>query len=142
MGCICFPVPVLNSIEGKHQFSINHLQAGGRVDLRFHQKIWGGGGGGGGGSSKKLIRTVWMRSSRISEEALGRPPPFFHSLSLDPPATMEELYRQADKYSTLEDNIWTASQTVMITAQSSKPATKDQSEQKGSQSKNQKRSRD
>ena len=30
---------------------------------------------------------------------------FFHSLSLDPPGTMEELYRRADKYSTLEDNI-------------------------------------
>ena len=31
--------------------------------------------------------------------------PFFHSLSLDPPLTMEELYRRADRYSTLEDNI-------------------------------------
>ena len=42
--------------------------------------------------------------------------PFFQSLSLGPPATMEELYRRADKYSTLEDNIQAASQTVMITA--------------------------
>ena len=41
--------------------------------------------------------------------------PFFHSLSLDPPTTMEELYRRADRYSTLEDNIRTATQTVMIT---------------------------
>ena len=65
---------------------------------------------------------------------------FFHSLSLDPPTTMEELYRRADKYSTLEDNIRTASQTVMITAQSGKPATKGQPEPK--ESKNQKRSRD
>ena len=31
--------------------------------------------------------------------------PFFQSFSLNPPATMEELYRRADKYSTLEDNI-------------------------------------
>ena len=61
---------------------------------------------------------------------------FFHSLSLDPPATMEELSRHADKYSSLEDNIRAASQTVMITAQSNKPATKGQSKQKGSQSKN------
>ena len=30
---------------------------------------------------------------------------FFQSLSLDLPVTMEELYRQADRYSTLEDNI-------------------------------------
>ena len=42
--------------------------------------------------------------------------PFFQSLSLDPPVTMEELYRRADKFSTLEDNIRAASQTVMITA--------------------------
>ena len=65
--------------------------------------------------------------------------PFFQSLTLDPPATMEELYRRADKYSTLEDNIRAASQTVMITAQSSKAATKSQPEQKRSQSKGQKR---
>ena len=67
---------------------------------------------------------------------------FFHSLSLDPPATMEELYRRTNKYTKLEDNIWAASQTVMITAQSNKPTTKGHFEQKGSQSKNQKRSRD
>ena len=42
--------------------------------------------------------------------------PFFQSLSLDLPATMEELYLRAGKYSTLEDNIRAASQTVMITA--------------------------
>ena len=40
--------------------------------------------------------------------------PFFHSLSLDPPATMEELYRRAGRYSTLEDNIRVATQAVMI----------------------------
>ena len=51
---------------------------------------------------------------------------------------MEELYRRADKFSTLEDNIWVASQTVMITTQSGKPATKGPSEQKSSQSKVQK----
>ena len=47
--------------------------------------------------------------------SFGPTTPFFQSLSLDPPATMEELYRWADKYSTLEDNIRAASQTVMIT---------------------------
>ena len=40
--------------------------------------------------------------------------PFFHSLSLDPPAIMEELYRRVDRYSTLEDNIRVTTQTVMI----------------------------
>ena len=37
--------------------------------------------------------------------SFGSSTPFFHSLSLNLPATMEELYRRADKYSTLEDNI-------------------------------------
>ena len=65
--------------------------------------------------------------------------PFFQSLSLDPLATMEELYRRADKFSTLEDNIRAASQTVRITTQSGKPAAKSSSEQKSSQNKGQKR---
>ena len=65
--------------------------------------------------------------------------PFFQSLSLDPPTTMEELYRQADKFSTLEDNIRAASQTVMITTQSGKPAAKGSSEQKSNHNKGQKR---
>ena len=76
--------------------------------------------------------------SKIFGGALGRP--HRSSTRLDPPTKMEELYRQADKYSTLEDNIRAASQTVIITAQSGKPATKGQPEPKGS--KNQKRSRD
>ena len=77
---------------------------------------------------------------QIFRRSFGLTTPFFYLLSLDPPTTMEELYRRADKYSTLEDNIWVASQTVMITAQSGKPAIKGQLEPKGS--KNQKRSRD
>ena len=72
------------------------------------------------------------------QRSFGPTTPFFHSLSLDPLATITELYRWADKYSMLEDNIWAACQTVMFTTQSSKPATKGQFEQKGSQSKNQK----
>ena len=71
------------------------------------------------------------------QRSFGLTTPFFKSLSIDPPVTMEELYQQADKYSTLEDNIRAASQTVMITAQSSKATTKSQPEQKGGQSKGQ-----
>ena len=41
--------------------------------------------------------------------SFGPTTPFFQSLSLDPPVTMEELYRWADKFSTLEDNIRVAS---------------------------------
>ena len=44
--------------------------------------------------------------------------PFFQSLSLDPPTTLEELYRRADRYSMWEDNIRAVAQIVMITNQS------------------------
>ena len=64
--------------------------------------------------------------------------PFFQSLSLDPLATMEELYRRVDKFSTLEDNIRAALQTVMITTQSGKPAAKGSSEQKSNHNNGQK----
>ena len=60
--------------------------------------------------------------------SFGPTTPFFQSLSLDLPTTMEELYRRADKFSTLEDNIRATSQTVMITTQSGKPASKGSSE--------------
>ena len=50
--------------------------------------------------------------------SFGPSSPFFQSLSLDPPAMMEELYRRVDRYSILEDNIRAVTQTVMITSQS------------------------
>ena len=46
--------------------------------------------------------------------SFGPSTPFFHSLSLDPPAIMEELYRRTDRYSTLEDNIFSTTQTIVI----------------------------
>ena len=79
------------------------------------------------------------------KRSFGPSTPSFHSLSLDPPTTMEELYRRADRYSTLEDNIHAATQTVMITskpAESNKPEGRKLFEPKEGQSKNQKRSLD
>ena len=70
--------------------------------------------------------------------SFGPTTPFFQSLSLDPPATMEELYQRANKFSTFEDNIRATSQTVMITAQDPKPAVKGPSKHKHSQGKSQK----
>ena len=64
---------------------------------------------------------------------------YFNSLSLDLPATVEELYRWADRYSTLDDNIRPATQTVMITSkptESNKPEGKKPFEPKEGQSKN------
>ena len=77
--------------------------------------------------------------------SFGPSTPFFHSLLLEPLVTMEELYRRVDKYSTLEDNIRIAAQTVIITNQSAegnKLSGKKSSEPKEGQSKDQKRSRD
>ena len=77
--------------------------------------------------------------------SFGLSTPFFQSLSLDPLATVEELYRWADRYSMQEDNIRVATQTVMITIQ---PAERNKSyeqknyESKDGQSRDQKRSRD
>ena len=75
----------------------------------------------------------------------GSSTPFFHSLSLDMPATMEELYRRADKYSTLEDNIRAATQTVLIIRKPTESNTSERkkpSKSKEGQSRNRKRSRD
>ena len=71
--------------------------------------------------------------------------PFFYSLFLDLPAIMKELYKWADRYSTLEDNICTATQTVIITSKpskSNKPEGKKSSDPKKGQGKNRKRSHD
>ena len=71
--------------------------------------------------------------------------PFFQSLSLDPPTTMEELYRRADKYLMLEDNISATTQTVMITNQpidQNKPSWKKPSESKEGQGRDRKWSHD
>ena len=75
--------------------------------------------------------------------SFGPSTPFFHSLSLDPPVTMEELYRRADRYSRLEDNIHAATQSVTITskpAESNKPERKKLFESKEGQNRNRKQS--
>ena len=71
------------------------------------------------------------------KRSFGPSTPFFQSLSLDPPLTMEKLYRRADRYSMLEDNIRAMIQTVMITnhpTEGNKPLGKKPSESKEGQS--------
>ena len=66
-------------------------------------------------------------------KSFGPSTPFFQSLSVDSPATMEELYRRAARYLMLEDNICAATQIVMITNQQTdgnKPSGKKLSEAK------------
>ena len=70
---------------------------------------------------------------------------FFQLLSLDLSVIMEELYRRANRYSMLEDNIQAATQTVMIinqSAEGNKPFGKKPSKSKEGQSRDQKRSHD
>ena len=77
--------------------------------------------------------------------SFGPSTPFFQSLSLDPLATMEELYRRADQYLMLEDNIRATTQTVMIMNQPTernKLSGKKSSESKDGKSRDRKGSRD
>ena len=63
--------------------------------------------------------------------SFGPSTPFFQSLSLDPSATMEELYKRADRDSMLEENIRATTHTLMITnqlAEGNKPSKKKSSE--------------
>ena len=89
------------------------------------------GGGGGGGVVQKIDSYSMDAVLQNFRRSFEPTTPFFHSLFQDPLATMKELYRQVDRYSTLEDNIRAASQTMMITAQSGKPTTKGQPEPMG-----------
>ena len=41
--------------------------------------------------------------------------PFFESLSKKPPAMMDDLFKQANKYSLLEDDVRVATQQVLVT---------------------------
>ena len=71
--------------------------------------------------------------------------PLFQSLSLDLLATMEELYRRADKYPMLEDNIHAITHIVLITNQPTevnKSFGKKPSESKEGQDRDRKRSCD
>ena len=78
-------------------------------------------------TSQKRSRQAVQKVESYSMDAVlqnfrsfGTSTPFFYSLSLDPPITMEELHRWADKYPTLEDNIRVVAQTIMITNQAAK----------------------
>ena len=46
--------------------------------------------------------------------------PFFESLSKKPPTTMDDLFRRANKYSMLEDDVRAATQQVLVTGRPSR----------------------
>ena len=47
---------------------------------------------------------------QIFKRSIGPGTPFFESLAKKSFATMDDLFRQADKYSMLEDDVWVAIQ--------------------------------
>ena len=46
--------------------------------------------------------------------------PFFESLAKKPPAIMDDLFKQANKYSMLEDNVRATTQQVLVTSRPTK----------------------
>ena len=83
-----------------------------------------------------------LQNFRIS---FGPSTPFFQSISLDPSKTMEKLYRLADKYSMLEDNIREVAQTILITnklVEGNKSSRKKPSQSKEGKGRDRKRSHD
>ena len=49
--------------------------------------------------------------------------PFFESLAKKPPTTMDDLFRRANKYSMLEDDVRAATQQVLVAGQASRSGT-------------------
>ncbi|RVW59813.1 hypothetical protein CK203_098477 [Vitis vinifera] len=49
--------------------------------------------------------------------------PFFESLAKKPPTTMDDLFRRANKYSMLEDDVRAATQQVLVAARPSRSNT-------------------
>ena len=45
---------------------------------------------------------------------------FFKSLTKKPPMTMDDLFKQVNKYSMLEDDVHVATQQILVTGQSIK----------------------
>ena len=130
MGRLRLSVFMLCQTEREHQLPPINPQTGRRFIRDFTRRF------------RQAIQQIDMYSMdevlQNFRRSFGLTTLFFQSLSLDPPINMEELYRRADKFSTMEDNIRAASQTIMITTQNNKPATKGPSEQKNNQAKSQK----
>ena len=54
---------------------------------------------------------------QIFKQTICSSTPFFESLAKKPPVTMDNLFRRANKYSMLEDNVCAATQQILVTSQ-------------------------
>ncbi|KAL6335432.1 hypothetical protein AAG906_029675 [Vitis piasezkii] len=57
---------------------------------------------------------------QIFKWSICRGTPFFKSLAKKPPVTMDNLFRRANKYSMLEDDVCTTTQQILVTSQPAK----------------------
>nr|CAN63300.1 hypothetical protein VITISV_044138 [Vitis vinifera] len=57
---------------------------------------------------------------QIFEQSICPGTPFFESLAKKPPTTMDDLFRRANKYSMLEDDVRAATQQVLVVGQASR----------------------
>ena len=57
---------------------------------------------------------------QIFKQSICPGKPFFKSLTKKPPMTMDDLFRWANKYSMLKDNVHTATQQFLVTSQPTK----------------------
>ena len=57
---------------------------------------------------------------QIFKQSICPDTPFFESLAKKPPTTMDDLFRRANKYSMLEDDVRTATQQVLVAGRASK----------------------
>ncbi|RVW96002.1 hypothetical protein CK203_027723 [Vitis vinifera] len=68
-----------------------------------------------GSYTRWFEKEVLLARQTSSSESIGLNTPFFKSLAKKSHATMDDLFRRADKYSMLEDNVRAATQQVLVT---------------------------
>ncbi|RVW16584.1 hypothetical protein CK203_069351 [Vitis vinifera] len=66
------------------------------------------------------VEACSMDVLRIFKRSICPGTPFFESLTKKPPITMDDLFRRANKYSMLEDDVRAATQQVMVAGQASR----------------------
>ncbi|RVW52898.1 hypothetical protein CK203_089624 [Vitis vinifera] len=64
-----------------------------------------------------------MLSLQIFKRSICPGTPFFESLAKKPPTTMDDLFRRANKYSMLEDDVRAATQQVLVAGRPSRSNT-------------------
>ena len=81
---------------------------------------WGNSWSGSGRPYSKWNLTAWMSSCKFLKGVSAPGTPFFESLTKKPPTTMDDLFKGANKYSMLEDDVHAPTHLVLITSRLSR----------------------